>query len=147
MGTEMLFMLSGSLLFEWIERAGSYMAPLALYYLVVTKKEREGRTIMFTLKWHSMRLVVMTLALLGVVALPASGEVASDGPKVGQWKTWVLTSGTEIQVPAPPAETSDQTKAELAELRQLQQERSPITNTAIQYYNAVPATQRWHDLA
>ncbi len=102
---------------------------------------------MCTLQWSSMRLVVMTLALLGVMALPASGEVVSGGPKVGQWKTWVLTSGTEIQVPAPPAETSDQTKAELAELRQLQKERSPSANTAIQYYNAVPATQRWHDLA
>jgi membrane-associated phospholipid phosphatase len=102
---------------------------------------------MCTLKWHSMRLVVMTLALLGVMALPASADVVSGGPKVGQWQTWVLTSSTNIQVPAPPAETSDQTKAELAELRQLQKERSPSANTAIQYYNAVPATQRWHDLA
>jgi membrane-associated phospholipid phosphatase len=59
----------------------------------------------------------------------------------------VLAAGTEIQVPAPPAETADQTTAELAELRQLQKESSPIANTAIQYYNAVPATQRWHDLA
>ena len=102
---------------------------------------------MLTLKWHSMRLFVMTLALLGVMTLPASGDVVSGGPKVGQWKTWVLASSTEIQVPAPPAETSDQTKIELAELRQLQKERSPSANTAIQYYNAVPATQRWHDLA
>jgi membrane-associated phospholipid phosphatase len=102
---------------------------------------------MFMLTWHSMRLIVMTLALLGVMALPASSEVVSGGPKVGQWRTWVLASDTEIQVPAPPAETSDQTTAELAELRQLQQERSPMANTAIQYYNAVPATQRWHDLA
>jgi hypothetical protein len=102
---------------------------------------------MFTHKWHAIRLVVMTLALLGVMALPASGEVISDGPKVGQWKTWVLTSSTDIQVPVPPAETSDQTKAELAELQQLQKERSPSANTAIQYYNAMPATQRWHDLA
>ena len=75
---------------------------------------------MVTLKWHSMRLAVMTLALLSVMALPASADVVSAGPKVGQWKTWVLASGTEIQVPAPPAETSDQTKAELAELRQLE---------------------------
>jgi hypothetical protein len=37
MGTEALFMTAGSLPFEWIERAGSYMAPLALYYLVTTK--------------------------------------------------------------------------------------------------------------
>jgi membrane-associated phospholipid phosphatase len=89
----------------------------------------------------------MILALLGITALPAHGASASDGPKVGQWKTWVLASGTDIPVPAPPADTSDQTITELAELRQLQKERSPITNTAIQYYNAVPATQRWHDLA
>ncbi len=102
---------------------------------------------MCTLKWYFMRLFVMTLALLGATALPAHGAVVSDGPKVGQWKTWVLASSTEIQVPAPPAETSDQTKAELAELRQLQKERSPSANTAIQYYPAVPATQRWHDLA
>jgi hypothetical protein len=40
MATETLFMTSGSLPFEWIERAGSYMAPLALYALVVTQKCR-----------------------------------------------------------------------------------------------------------
>jgi membrane-associated phospholipid phosphatase len=98
-------------------------------------------------QWYSLRRVVLTLALLGVMVFPARSESASDGPKVGQWKTWVLTSGTALQVPAPPAETSDQAKAELAELRQLLKERSPSANTAIQYYNAVPATQRWHDLA
>jgi membrane-associated phospholipid phosphatase len=90
---------------------------------------------------------MVIMALLGIMTLPASGEVVSGGPQVGQWKTWVLASGNEIQVPAPPAETSDQTIAELAELRQLQTERSPSANTAMQYYNAVPATQRWHDLA
>jgi hypothetical protein len=42
MATEVLFMTSGSLPFEWIERAGSYMAPLALYYLMVTKREKRG---------------------------------------------------------------------------------------------------------
>jgi membrane-associated phospholipid phosphatase len=101
---------------------------------------------MCTLKWHFKRLVMMTLALLGVI-VPASGEVVSGGPEVGQWQTWVLAAGTEIPVPAAPADTSDQTTAELAELRQLQKARSPSANTAIQYYNAVPATQRWHDLA
>jgi len=102
---------------------------------------------MFRLKWHYTMLVMMTLALPGVMAPAASGDVVSDGPKVGTWKTWVLASGAEIQVAAPPAETSGETKAELAELRQLQKERSLIGNTAIQYYNAGPATQRWHDLA
>ncbi len=102
---------------------------------------------MFTMKWHPMRMITLMLAFLGVMAQSANADAVRDGPKAGQWKTWVLTSGKEIQVPAPPPETSDQTKAELAELRQLQKERSPSANTAIQYYNAVPATQRWHDLA
>jgi hypothetical protein len=42
MATEVLFMTSGSLPFEWIERAGSYVAPLALYYLIVTNREKGG---------------------------------------------------------------------------------------------------------
>jgi membrane-associated phospholipid phosphatase len=90
--------------------------------------------------------VVFSLAFAGFLAGPATGEPVSDGPKVGQWKTWVLASVDEMQVPAPPAQSSDQTKAELAELRQLQKERTPIANTAIQFYNAVPATQRWNEL-
>jgi hypothetical protein len=39
MATETLFMTSGALPFEWIERAGSYMAPLAMYYLVSQKSK------------------------------------------------------------------------------------------------------------
>src|SRR5215472_10583755 len=97
--------------------------------------------------WRRVTVLAMAFVLPGLIAAPARSEVAGDGTKVGQWKTWVLASGREIHVPALPAETSDQTKAELAELRQLQKERSPSANTAIQYYNAMPATQRWHDLA
>src|SRR5262245_28888774 len=101
---------------------------------------------MFTGVRFSRLVVAMTVAL-GPMTLPASAEVVSGGPTIGQWKTWVLTSGSEIQVGAPPAEASDQTRAELAELRRLQKERSPMGNTVIQYYNDVPATQRWNELA
>jgi hypothetical protein len=82
---------------------------------------------------------------MSLASPPHAIAAALDGAKVGQWKTWVLASGSEISVPAPPAENSEQTKAELEELRQLQRARSSITDTAIQYYNALPATQRWHD--
>jgi membrane-associated phospholipid phosphatase len=96
------------------------------------------------------RLLRLNLAaglMLATLCTPfATAASPPDGAKVGGWKTWVLTSGSEISVPAPPKDDSAQTKAELAELRQLQSERSAITNTAIQYYNAVPATQRWHDV-
>jgi hypothetical protein len=64
------------------------------------------------------------LALLGVTALPASGEVTSDGPQVGQWTTWVLASGNEIQVPAPPAETAEKTKVESLNFSQFVEEQN-----------------------
>ncbi len=40
MATEALCMTAGALPFEWIERAGSYMAPVALSYLVGTNSGR-----------------------------------------------------------------------------------------------------------
>src|SRR5262249_2533744 len=57
------------------------------------------------------------------------------GAAVGEWQTWVLTSGSEIQPAPPPAADSAQTAAELAELRDLQSPRSPISDTAVQYWN------------
>jgi membrane-associated phospholipid phosphatase len=90
--------------------------------------------------------LVLAAALVSVSGF-AAADVVTGGAQVGQWKTWVLGSAAEIAVPAPPADSSDQTKKELDELRQLQAQRSPVTDTAIQYYFAVPATQRWHDMA
>jgi membrane-associated phospholipid phosphatase len=57
----------------------------------------------------------------------------------------VIASGSEIAVPAPPADNSDQTKAELDQLRQLQALRSLILSRVIDFWNAGPATQRWTD--
>ena len=89
--------------------------------------------------------LAMTL-LCSSIPLPVARAAApTDGAKVAHWKTWVLASGSEIAVPAPPADNSDQTRKELEELRQLQAQRDAMGNTAIQFYNAVPATQRWHD--
>jgi len=48
-------------------------------------------------------------------------------------------------VPAPPAETSDQTTAELGPNCAAAAGALAMTNTAIQYYNAVRPRQRWHD--
>lgn len=44
MGSETLFMTSGSLPFEWIERAGSYVAPLALYVLIERRSRMASTT-------------------------------------------------------------------------------------------------------
>jgi len=97
--------------------------------------------------WHVV-VILATAALLGLRLLPATAHgTKGNSQQIGRWKTFVLSSGSEIAVPAPPAENSDEAKAELVALQQMQQERTAIAHIAIQYYNAVPATQRWHDLA
>jgi membrane-associated phospholipid phosphatase len=95
---------------------------------------------------YLLRFASLLLAL-SVGAGPARAETVEEGAKVGQWKTWVLASGSEIAVPAPPAADSDQTKAELAELRQLQALRSPLIDQVIASWNDGPATGRWTELA
>jgi membrane-associated phospholipid phosphatase len=97
----------------------------------------------------ALPVVAMVLTtLFGSSPRPAAGQACKEeGPQVGRWKTWVLSSGSEIPVPAPPADDSAQTKAELAELRQFQALRGPATNKVIDFWSSVPATQRWTDVA
>jgi len=94
---------------------------------------------------HRIAMSAVAGLLMAALVSPCRATTPVDGAKVGHWKTWVLASGSEIAVPAPPADTSDQTKKELDELRQLQTQRDALSNTAVQFYNAVPATQRWHE--
>jgi membrane-associated phospholipid phosphatase len=86
----------------------------------------------------------LTIALLATTG--AGADTPAGGAAVGQWRTWVLASAGEIQTPPPPAADSAQTAAELAELRELQSQRSPITETAIHYWNSGPATRRWTEI-
>jgi membrane-associated phospholipid phosphatase len=53
----------------------------------------------------------------------ASGRKAER--TAGTWKTWVLASPTEIPVPPPPAEGSEQEKAEDEELKAFEKDRTP----------------------
>jgi membrane-associated phospholipid phosphatase len=84
--------------------------------------------------------------LFGSVALPAAANDAGGSTQVEGWKTWFLASSGEVRPPPPPANLSSQTQGELAELRQLQAQRSEVTHTAVQYWNRGPATLRWTEL-
>lgn len=84
--------------------------------------------------------------LFGTMALPAVADDAVGATQVAAWKTWILGASDEVRPPPPPADQSSQTQAELAELRQLQVQRSDVTGTAIQYWNSGPATLRWTEL-
>jgi hypothetical protein len=96
------------------------------------------------------RLISLTAAGLLLAALSATPICAAappvEGAHVGQWKTYHLASPDEITVPAPPADTSDQTKAELNELRLAQTLRSPILNKVVENWDGLNAVKRWSDV-
>ncbi|HET7718613.1 MAG TPA: hypothetical protein VFK43_01510, partial [Acidimicrobiales bacterium] len=53
----------------------------------------------------------------GMVACGDDGDSAMAAvtraePTAGTWKTWVLKSGSEVEVPAPPAKDSAKAKAD-----------------------------------
>jgi membrane-associated phospholipid phosphatase len=46
-------------------------------------------------------------------------------PMMGTWKTWVLSSGSELRLPPPPAWNSAQRAAELAEVKNYRRDAHP----------------------
>ncbi|MGI8686744.1 MAG: phosphatase PAP2 family protein [Acidimicrobiales bacterium] len=55
----------------------------------------------------------------------AGTNAAKAEPTAGEWKTWVLTSADQFEVPPPPAAGSPEEKADDAELKKLVAERTP----------------------
>jgi hypothetical protein len=93
------------------------------------------------------KLVSVTLSLN--VLLAVSSRAFADGnnrpqePRAGYWRTYVLTSGAEVALPAPPDRFSQRTAAELAELKTLQEQRTPAIQAIVDFWNAEPAFKPW----
>jgi membrane-associated phospholipid phosphatase len=93
--------------------------------------------------------VLLAVMLAGSLSLVACGEDGFDAgagaePKAGTWKTWVLSSSDEIEVPTPPS--GEKADAEGAELRRLASERTPEVEERIRRWNPSLALEPWLDL-
>ncbi|HEV3097048.1 MAG TPA: phosphatase PAP2 family protein [Candidatus Dormibacteraeota bacterium] len=77
-----------------------------------------------------------------------SSQAADDcrqvEPTAGNWKTWVLTSGSEIPVPPPPGVSG--TRREIETLESLVSQRSAAARDRIKFWDA-GAVYRWAQLA
>jgi hypothetical protein len=83
-------------------------------------------------------------ALLGSAAIPSRAQ-ADVEPKAGAWRTHVLSSGSELRLPAPPGVGA--TRAELAELKALLEKRDATALDRINYWDAGSPGYRWNELA
>src|SRR5882757_937023 len=76
--------------------------------------------------WAILTLVAVGLLLAsalnaGGVSLAATEKANQVEPGAGQWKTWLLSSGSQLRRPAPPDHAA--TKAELKQLKELVSQR------------------------
>ena len=88
----------------------------------------------------------------GAAALCVGVLACSDGPvapsasierNAGEWRTWVLPSGSAVRPPAPPSDQSTQTKQELDEILRRQSVRTAATDSLVRFWDTLP-TARWH---
>src|SRR5262249_22979959 len=66
-------------------------------------------------------------------------------PHAGKWKTWVLSSGSQIKLPPPPQRAASE--REISNLKQLAHERDEAALDLINYWNAGSPSFRWNELA
>lgn len=97
------------------------------------------------------RGVALVAAVLSVgLALVSCGDDGDDGaragaePAAGTWKTWVLSSPSQVRVPAPPEGSA--ADAERKELQDLARRRTPEIEKAVGHWGQEPATKPWTDL-
>src|SRR5689334_11145547 len=65
-------------------------------------------------------------------------------PNAGTWKTWVLNSGSEMRLQAPPSEAV--TRDEVRWLKDFMRQNNAVTAQQIRYWNAGAPSYRWIEL-
>lgn len=97
----------------------------------------------------------------GIVVFVASSILAATGystskglpqaiasePPVASKVTWLLASPDAFRIDAPPAARSVKTRSEIKKLLELQSRRTPKIRKRVRFWNSVPATQRWTEMA
>lgn len=92
-------------------------------------------------KW---RVCLMLLMLLIAVGSMVQSSATAEPP--GGMRPIVLASGPAIRLPVPPAADSPQRAQEVAELRDLQAQRTVQTQAMVEYWQA-GAVVRWNEMA
>jgi membrane-associated phospholipid phosphatase len=83
-------------------------------------------------------LVIATLTL-------TTGLFAQIEPQAGQWKTWIITSGSAFRLPAPP--DSADTATEIAWIKQTTANLNASDLAQIRFWDAGAPGYRWMQLA
>ncbi len=83
-------------------------------------------------------------------ALPAPQIAQAAGteqiePSAGNWKTWLLGSGSQMRLPAPPSDAT--TKDEIARLQTMAGQRDAKALDRVAYWDSGAPGYRWNEIA
>lgn len=93
----------------------------------------------------ALSAILISAALSNMLAPMASAHSTPIEPSAGAWKTWVMTSGAQIQTLAPPGTKA--TKEEVVELLSLQAQRGQSALEAVRYWDSGSPSYRWNEIA
>src|SRR5713101_2720901 len=86
--------------------------------------------------------MLLTLGLgLTLFAVSASAQIE---PNAGEWKTWVLTSGSHFRFAAPPG--SHESKEEIEVLEKLAEQRDAAALDLIKFWDAGAPSYQWNQM-
>ncbi len=92
------------------------------------------------------RVVVAGVVMLVGACTGSGADTPKAEPGAGRWKTWVLSSPSQIGVPPPPKPGSPEARREASELRRLAEERTPRMRDRAHFWGDYPAIEPWIQL-
>jgi membrane-associated phospholipid phosphatase len=90
-------------------------------------------------------LLVLTSVLSQAAAIPLADAPAQIAPEAGTWQTWVLSSGDQFRLDAPPDEAA--TAEEVVQLVEMAANLDDAALQQIAYWNAGAPSYRWNQIA
>lgn len=101
-------------------------------------------------RWRVTAVGVVCLALSSAIVAcgddggdEAMAAVTHAEPSAGTWKTWILASGREIEVPAPPAKDSARAKADEQAVEDAAEARTAATQATVDKWSGPLPTKPW----
>ncbi|HYR89199.1 MAG TPA: vanadium-dependent haloperoxidase [Terriglobia bacterium] len=95
---------------------------------------------------HRIQSGLWAIALVAGICVTCATLVQAQGqqvePLAGTWKTWVLTSGSQLRLPPPPSSAV----IEIAQLRALEAQRDLATLDTVNFWDTGSPAYRWIEM-
>ena len=75
------------------------------------------------------------------VLVPFGSLLAQVEPNAGNWQTWILSSGNQMRLAAPPGDAD--TATELQSLKQIMASADDAAKAQVAYWDAGSPAYRW----